>query len=188
MTPTVSKLMHDRIYWGLAVASGASGALLLTPGSFDAFRMGVAGTFVLAATCIAIGDSRTGLLRNAWTGPFAAAALLQVLIATLALPDESGLMTTAVVALLVNAGAYTAMGLVGWVGFGDVKFVVGLTLSAALLAGWAAILIPPVALLVAAGTHVTPAQESQTSRPHGPALVLAFILILGTASFSGMNR
>lgn len=181
MSLTATGRIRDHIYWGLAAASAAPGYLLLTLGGPDAFHTGVAALAVIAATSMAIGDRRTSLLRNAWTGPFAAAAVLQLVLATSALPDELGLMAIADLALLVNAGAYTAMGLIGWVGFGDLKFMVGLTLFAALVAGSAAMLITPVALLVAAATRATSLHSPQSSRPHGPALAVAFALILGTA-------
>lgn len=181
MTRTVSPRGRDRLYWALAAGSAAFGCLLLRIGGLDAFRAGVGVAALLAAICMAIGDVRTSLLRNAWTAPFAAAALSQTLIVALALPDKFELVATIGVALLVNAGAYLAMGLIGWVGFGDVKFMVGLTLFGALVAGAPAILLAPIALFVAAATRAISPGVVRASRPHGPALAVAFAFCLTTA-------
>jgi hypothetical protein len=135
---------------------------------------------LMAATCMAVADGRTGKLRNACTGPFAAAATLHVAIVVTLDRHAWNITTTALLALLVNGGIYLAMGLVGWVGFGDVKFVIGLTLFAVAFAGSASMLLPVIALLIAALLHVLPTgrQRLSSARPHGPALSSAFALIL----------
>lgn len=186
---TIAVVMRTRLRfnWGLVFGSAAVSILLLTVAGPDVFDIGVAGMALLAATCMAVSDSRTGMLRNACTGPFAVAAILHVLIASLFLPHALDLIVATAIALLVNTGFYTGMGLIGWVGFGDVKLVIGLTLFAALLAGEASMLLPPAALLIAAGFRAVSARESQPSRPHGPALVLAFALLLGTARLVGFT-
>lgn len=184
MTVAVDSRTQLRLHLGLVLASAAISILLLTVAGPDAFDAGAAAMAMLAATCIAVGDSRTRMLRNAWTGPFAVAAILHVLIASLLLPHAPHLIVTAAFALLVNAGLYTAMGLAGWVGFGDVKFVIGLTLFAALLVGQASMLLPLTALVIASAVRAV-SKESQSPRPHGPTLVLGFALILGTAWLPG---
>lgn len=173
-----------RRYWLYALSSSALGILLLI--ADDGLYLSLTSCMaVTAAASMAIGDARTGLLRNAWTGPLVTAAAIQVVLAVLgSAPIRDGIISGLLGAVAV-IGAYIGMGLIGWVGFGDVKFAVGLATIGDVLAGAADIAILPIALLISAVVHAARSVRGsglRTRAPHGPALAVALSLVIASAT------
>lgn len=173
-------------YWYGAVASMPLGVLLWNTGESWVYTTVLTIAALACASSMAIGDLRTGLLRNAWTAPLATAAAGQVAIALTHASSDPGVITVILVTLTANTGLYLAMGLMMWVGFGDVKFIIGLSLIAALLAGWMCLLLGPLAVILSPLTEAV-RRSSSIRRPHGPALVCSLVLIL-LLSFASGNR
>lgn len=132
-----------------------------------------------AATAMAVGDVRIGLLRNSWTGPFAIAAIMQAVIAAFGPAGIREHLISGWLGAFATIAAYFAMGLIGWVGMGDVKFVIGLAIFSGVLAGAADFAIAPISLILSAAARA--ARGRKGPAPHGPALAAAFgVVVLAT--------
>lgn len=163
-------------YWVVASASCVLGILVLLPDEGQAYLTAVSIALVLAAVLIAIADARTGLIRNAWTAPLASAAAAHVVIATVTLPRGDEVLEQSALSALLAGGCYLSLGLLGWVGFGDVKFATGIGLVLPLCAGWFGLLLVPLAIVcsgTAAAARRLRRDGGWTSAPHGPAIALA---------------
>jgi leader peptidase (prepilin peptidase)/N-methyltransferase len=128
---------------------------------------------------IAAYDARTFTLPNRFTGPFATAAAFQV--GVVAYTTEDGwVLGEAAISAAVLFGVYAAMGFAGHVGFGDAKLAAGLGLVAAIPAGLGAIYILPAAILLASAARIPRliARRPRKTQPHGPALVIATLLVM----------
>lgn len=160
-----------------AVAGGtllAAIALLGVPG----YPWLALACFTAAAAAIAAVDVRTKLLPNRYTGPLAIAAGMQVAAVTI---HERDLWVAAgaLIAATIVFAAYVAMGMVGWFGFGDAKFAAALTLFAGIFAGWLAIYIIPLAVLISGAERALRMLRSAgvRSHAHGPAIAIAGTVI-----------
>ena len=165
-------------YWALAFGSGAFASLLLLPDDGHAYLSVVSIAVVLVSIVIAIADLRTGLIRNAWTAPFAFAAAAHVLIATSVLPRGDEVLVESVLSALLAGGCYLALGLLGWVGFGDVKLAAGIGLVLPVCIGLLGLLLVPLAIAcsgAAAAARRIRRGGMWSSAPHGPALAAAVV-------------
>lgn len=165
-------------YWALAFASCAFATLLLLPDDGHAYLSLVSIAVVLVAVLIAIADARTGLIRNAWTAPLAFAAAAHVLIATTILPRGDEVLMESVLSALLAGGCYLALGLLRWVGFGDVKLAAGIGLVLPVCVGWPGLLLVPLAIAcsgAAAAARRIRRGGTGSSAPHGPALAAAVV-------------
>lgn len=181
MTDTRERLSSRGALWGLPVLSLALGGLFLLPGGRTDYVVGLTLFAVAAACCMAVGDYRTGLLRNRWTGPFALAGLLQVFVACAGTQQWLGIAAPCLLSAALTTSLYLLLGLLGWVGFGDVKFAAGLALFVAIPAGWAGICLFPLALTVSALSRVPLWLAARPQRPraaHGPALASALAILM----------
>lgn len=170
--------------WALPFASVALGALLLLPGGRTAYLVGLTVSATLAAALIAAEDYRTGLLRNRWTGPFALTGLIQVLIAAVGTQPWTRIAAPCLLGATITTSLYLLLGLLGWVGFGDVKFAAGLALIVAIPAGWAGLYLLPLALAFSALPRLLrrlAAQPERSRSPHGPALAAALSVLMSAA-------
>ncbi len=173
-----------RAVWALPFASVALGALLLFPGGSTAYLVGLTIAATLAAALIAAEDYRTGLLRNRWTGPFALAGLVQVFIAVVGIPPWTRVVAPCLLGATITTSLYLLLGLLGWVGFGDVKFAAGLALIVAIPAGWAGLCLLPLALAFSALPRLLrrlAAQPERSRSAHGPALAAALSVLMSAA-------
>lgn len=170
--------------WATAVASTTLGALLLLPGGRTTYLIGLSISTTVAAALIATDDYRTGLLRNRWTVPFALAGLIQVVIVAFGTQPWTRIVAPCLIGASITTSLYLLLGLLGWMGFGDVKFAAGLALFVAVPAGWAGLYLLPLALAVSALPRflrrlVNRPQRSRTA--HGPALAAAFAILMLTS-------
>lgn len=173
------------LLWSLPFASLALGGLLLLPGGRLAYLIGVTVAAVLFASWIGINDHRTSLLRNRWTGPFALAGLIQVIVSSVGLQSWLEIAAACLLGAVVTTSLYFALGLLGWVGFGDVKFAAGLGLFVAIPTGWAGLYLLPIALAISSLLHLFRWLRRMPERPrsrHGLALATA-LAVLMTAAF-----
>lgn len=167
--------------WALPFASVALGALLLLPGGRTAYLVGLTIAATLAAALIAAEDYRTGLLRNRWTGPFIFAGLIQVFIAAIGTQPWTRTAAPCLLGATITTSLYLLLGLLGWVGFGDVKFAAGLALIVAIPAGWAGLYLLPLALAFSTLPRIfrrLAALPQRGRSAHGPALASAVALIM----------
>lgn len=184
MTPAREGSRTSRYIWSFPFVSIALGGLLLLPEGQLAYLIGVTVVAVLAACSIAIDDYRTGLLRDRWTGPFAVTGLIQVLIASTGLRNGLGIAATCLIGAAVTTSLYGLFALVGWVGFGDVKFAVGLGLFVAIPAGWTGLYLLPLALAISSFVRLVRCIGRMRVHPHsahGPALATALGLLMSAA-------
>lgn len=129
---------------------------------------------VAAAAFLAIIDARTLRLPNAPTLALLGVGLTQVVVT---------LITGAPETAMIAVGASTTLFLItlaaaafGWVGVGDAKFIAGLTLTVALLAGWYALYLLPVALMIESLRQVISRRTGRNA--FGPALAVAATIIM----------
>lgn len=130
--------------------------------------------FGAAAAAIAVIDVRTKLLPNRYTGPLAIAAGMQAAAVTVH-DRDLWIAGGALVAATIVFAAYVAMGMVGWFGFGDAKFAAGLALFAGIFAGWLAIYLVPLAVLLSGLERALRMLRGTNTRSHahGPAIAIA---------------
>lgn len=184
MTPALGLYRATGPVWSLSFASLALGGLFLLPGGRLAYLIGVTVAAVMSACWIAIDDYRTGLLRNRWTGPFALAGLIQVLLSSAVLQSWLEIAATCLLGAVVTTSLYFILGLLGWVGFGDVKFAIGLGLFVAIPTGWAGLYLLPLALAISSLLHLFRRLGRMPERPrspHGPALATALSVLMSAA-------
>ncbi len=189
MTDARERLTVRGAVWGIPVLSLALGGLFLLPGGPTDYVVGLTLSAVVAACCMAVGDIRTGLLPNRWTGPFALAGLLQVFVACAGTQRWFGVAAPCLLGAVLTTSLYLLLGLLGWVGFGDVKFAAGLALFVAIPAGWAGIYLFPLAMAFSALSRVLRWVAGAPQRPHsahGPALAsaLATLMIAGCVAYN----
>ena len=184
MTPARGVSRTTVCRWSLPFVSIALGGLLLIPGGRSAYFIGVTVAAVVWAGWIAVGDFRTGLLPDRWTGPFALAGMIQVLLDSASVQDWLDIAAPCLIGSTVTASLYLLLGLLGWVGFGDVKFAVGLGLFVAIPGGWTGLYLLPLALVISALAHllVRIRRRLQHRRAaHGPALAAALAVLMSAA-------
>lgn len=170
--------------WALSFSSITLGGLLLVPGGHFPYLVGLTVTATVAGLCIAFDDYRTGLLRNRWTAPFALAGLFQVVIAAAGTQAWARIAAPCLLGAVITTSIYLLLGLLGWVGFGDVKFAAGLALFVAIPAGWAGLYLVPVALSFSALHRLfrrLAAKPQKVRSAHGPALAVALALLMSAA-------
>jgi leader peptidase (prepilin peptidase)/N-methyltransferase len=170
---------------GVMTGMAAIGSCALAAAAWPILTTGpygwiLAGLLVAAGTPVAIIDLWTRKLPNRYVAPIAAAGLVQAAAIAFASTDLCRLVVPVVCALIVFA-AYTAMGLAGWFGFGDAKFAAALTVTVAIVAGYAAVYIVAIAVLLGGTQRLLVAGLGRHSpaHPHGPALLAAAVIILG---------
>lgn len=174
---TTARRTAALVEYGIAAAVGAllaTAALIPVPG----YSWIALACFAAAAVAIAVVDVRTNLLPNRYTGPLALAAALQATaVATQRLDPWVAVVAAAAAAVVFLA--YTAMGMAGWFGFGDTKFAGALALLAGTFAGWLAIYLVPLAVLISAAERAVrmTAGRSRKAHAHGPAIAIAAIAI-----------
>ncbi len=134
--------------------------------------------FTAAGVAIAAVDARTRRLPNRYTGPYALAGLLQAIAVSIMAADPWILVVSVAAAAAVFL-AYAMMGMAGWFGFGDAKFAGAAALFAGVLAGWFAIYLVPLAVLVSAGERLgrMTTGRGRTAHAHGPAIVTAALIV-----------
>ncbi|WP_242085736.1 prepilin peptidase [Microbacterium lacticum] len=134
--------------------------------------------FTAASTVIAVIDARTRRLPNRHTGPYAVAALLQAIAVSIATADP-WIFAMAAIAAAVVFVTYAAMGMAGWFGFGDAKFAAAAALFAGVFAGWFAIYLVPLAVLISAAERAVrmAAGRGRTAHAHGPAIAAAALIV-----------
>jgi type IV leader peptidase family protein len=184
VTALLARVSTTRLVWALPFASIGLGALLLPPGGRLAYLLGVSVTAAFVACLIAIDDHRTGLLRNQWTAPFALAGLIQVAVASAGLPPATNVATPSLLGAVITTALYILLGLLGWVGFGDVKFAAGLALFVAIPGGWSGVYLLPLALICSALPRLirrTAARPQRVRVAHGPALAAAATVLMSAA-------
>jgi leader peptidase (prepilin peptidase)/N-methyltransferase len=150
---------------------------ILTTGTY---RWILTGLLVAASIPVAVIDVRTRKLPNRCVAPIVAAGVVQAAAIAFGSTDLSRLVVPVVCAVIVFA-AYTTMGLAGWFGFGDAKFAAALTVTVAIAAGYAAVYIIPIAVLLGGTQRLLSAglDRHTPAHPHGPALLAAAAIILG---------
>ncbi len=167
--------------WPLPAAAVAVSAVLVVvafaaPG---AYPLTLVAAVAIAGGLIAVYDVRTLTLPNRFTGPLAAAAGVQVCVVA-AITANAWVLGEAAISAGVLFAVYAAMGFAGHVGFGDAKLAAGLGLAAAIPAGLGAIYILPAAILLGGLARIirTLAKRPGKTQPHGPALVIATLLVM----------
>lgn len=133
---------------------------------------------------IAVGDYRTGLLPDRWTGPFALAGMIQVLIGSASLQKWLDIAAPCLLGEEITASFYFLVGLLGWVGFGDVKFAAGLGLFVSIPAGWTGLYLLPLALSISALPRLlrwTLRRPQLPHAAHGPALAASLAVLMSAA-------
>lgn len=140
--------------------------------------------FTAAGAAIASVDVRTRRLPNRYTGPYALAALIQAIAVSIRAAD-AWIFVVAVTAAAVVFLAYVAMGMAGWFGFGDAKFAAATTLFAGIFAGWFAIYLVPLAVLLSAAERAVrmAAGRGRTAHAHGPAIAAAALIVAAVGIF-----
>jgi len=180
MTTTQPKGMPRTRAAGLWATAAGTGILLAavdltsTPG-YPWIALAV---FTAAAVAIAVVDVRTKLLPNRYTGPLALAAALQVIAVSIS-THNAGIALQAVPAAAIVLVAYTIMAMIGWFGFGDAKFAGALTLFTAIWAGWLAIYLIPIAVLISGGERAVRmlSGRGRSAHAHGPSIAAAGTLL-----------
>lgn len=170
--------------WALPFISIALGGLFLLPGGAVAYLVSVTLIAVLVACGMAVGDYRTGLLRNRWTAPFALAGLIQVLLASAGLHSWFEVALPCLVGAAITSSLYLLLGLLGWVGFGDVKYAAGLAMFVAIPAGWAGLYLLPLAFALSGVPRLVrwiAVRPLPIRSAHGPALATAFAILMFAA-------
>ncbi|WP_234058066.1 prepilin peptidase [Microbacterium sp. NFH-22A-Y] len=134
--------------------------------------------FTAAGAAIAVVDVRTRRLPNRHTGPYALAGALQAAAVSIATADLWILVVAVATAATVFL-AYALMGMAGWFGFGDAKFAGAVALFASVFAGWFAIYLVPLAVLLSAGERLAriAAGRGRTAHAHGPAIAAAALIV-----------
>ena len=137
---------------------------------------------VVVGGLIAWRDARTRTISNRWVVTLAAAGIALSLSYVAVRHHPEMLLTTAFAAAAAFAG-YFAFGLLGWVGFGDAKLAAALALVTSVAVGASSTLLLPGAVLLGGAQRVLFARlvQQQTRQPHGPALVIAALILLSTA-------
>ncbi len=139
---------------------------------------------LLAATVVGGGiiasiDIRTLTLPNRFTAALAAAAVVQAVTHSIATVSPSPCVWGALAGVLATV-VYLAMGVAGWVGFGDAKFVAGLAIAAGITSGPIALFLAPTAIAFSGltrGLHVLN-RSGRDGHPHGPVLVAATVVVM----------
>lgn len=164
----------------LAVLSTALVVLAFITGASTAYLVTLTVVVAVVGGAIAVYDARTLTLPNRFTGPLAAGAAVQLVTVAMVTYDAWQLAAGLIAAVALFA-VYAALGFAGHVGFGDAKFAAGLGLIAAIPAGLAAVYLLPVALLIGGswrGIRLI-MRRPRTPQPHGPALAIATVLVMG---------
>lgn len=135
-------------------------------------------SFTVAGAVIAVVDVRTRRLPNRYTGPYALAGALQAAAVSIATADPWIFIVSIAAAAAVFL-AYAFMGMAGWFGFGDAKFAGAVALFASVFAGWFAIYLIPLAVLLSAGERLArmAAGRGRTAHAHGPAIAAAALIV-----------
>ncbi|WP_454115824.1 prepilin peptidase [Microbacterium aurum] len=135
-------------------------------------------SFTAAGVVIALVDIRTRRLPNRYTGPYALAGALQAAAVSIVAADPWILIVSIAAAATVFL-AYALMGMAGWFGFGDAKFAGAVALFASVFAGWFAIYLVPLAVLLSAGERLAriAAGRGRTAHAHGPAIAAAALVV-----------
>jgi leader peptidase (prepilin peptidase) / N-methyltransferase len=151
----------------------------------DTYTWILGGLVALAGIPVAMVDVRTHKLPNRYVAPIAAAGFIQAAAIAFASTDLFRLLAPMACGAAVFS-AYTAMGMAGWFGFGDAKFAAALTLTVAISSGITSVFIVSVAVLIGGVQRVldTVLGHRHQVHAHGPALVLAAIVIL-SLTFAG---
>ncbi|MFT4284320.1 MAG: A24 family peptidase [Protaetiibacter sp.] len=196
MSTTAGQLLENRdrvtsrTWPVLAIYTAASlllaAADLMLPASWYPWTL-LAATVVGGGIVAAI-DIRTLTLPNRFTAALAAAAAVQAVSHSIAAASPSPAAWGALAGVLATV-VYLAMGLVGWVGFGDAKLVAGLAIASGAIAGPAALFLAPIAIAISGltrGLHMLN-RSGREGHPHGPALVAATlaVMILGSQWWHG---
>lgn len=137
---------------------------------------------VVVGGMIAWRDVRTRTIPNRWVVTLATAGIALSLSSAVVRHHPAMLLTTVVAATAAFAG-YFAFGLLGWVGFGDAKLAAALALVTSVAVGASATLLLPCAVLLGGAQRILFARlvQQRTHQPHGPALVIAALILLSTA-------
>lgn len=165
-----------REYAGATVGGTLLAALALT--GVPGYPLIALSCFTAAGAAIAVVDVRTRRLPNRYTGPYALAGALQASAVTIAAADPWILVMAVATAAAVFL-AYAMMGMAGWFGFGDAKFAGAAALFASVFAGWFAIYLVPLAVLLSAGERLArmAAGRGRTAHAHGPAIAAAAMIV-----------
>jgi leader peptidase (prepilin peptidase)/N-methyltransferase len=185
---TRSVLERPAITAALAAAASAAVAILLFPiVTTVSYAWGVSSCLTARAAFVAVIDARTHRLPNRYVSAIAGAGLVQAAAISIASHDGSKFAECLIDAAAVGA-AYVLLGLLGWFGFGDVKFAAALTITVAIYAGLAAMYVVPLAILFAAiwTLLLRISGKLPRARAHGPAIALSAVCItmLAVLTFS----
>jgi Flp pilus assembly protein protease CpaA len=167
----------------IAAAGSAILAVLAFPiSSSTGYAWALTVLLTVAAAGTAVVDARTHKLPNRFVAPIAAAGVVQAAGLAVSTNDPARLLVPLAVAAIVFA-VYTGMGLAGWFGFGDAKFAGALTVTVALYAGFAAVYIVAVAILLGAlyRAFLLLRRRSAGAHPHGPAITISAITVMALA-------
>lgn len=167
----------------IAAAGSVVLAVLALPiSSSTAYAWTLLALLALAAAGTAAIDARTHKLPNRFVAPIAAAGIVQAAGLAMSTNDPARLFVPVAAAAIVVA-VYTGMGLAGWFGFGDAKFAGALTVTVALYAGFAAVYVIAVAIVLGAlyRAFLLLRRRGAGAHPHGPAIAISAIAIMAAA-------
>lgn len=177
VTARVGALISLRTAMLLVAATG-----LLAVVSISAERLfpwTAAGVLVAAAAAIAWIDAKTLTIADRHTVALGAGAVLLAGVASLQRATPAPLIE-AILAAVVAAGVYLALGLAGAVGFGDVKLAIALTAATTLIIGPAAAILPVPAIAIACVSQAWRLLRRHAERhsAHAPKLALATVIVI----------
>lgn len=156
-------------------------AVLSLVGVTLSLRWASVAAVVVVGGMIAWRDVRTRTIPNRWVVTLATAGIALSLSSAVVRHHPAMLLTTVFAAAAAFAG-YFVFGLLGWVGFGDAKLATALALVTSVAVGASSMLLLPCAVLLGGAQRILFARLVQrTHQPHGPALVIAALILLSTA-------
>ncbi|WP_435740169.1 prepilin peptidase [Clavibacter nebraskensis] len=174
--PRVSR----RSLLGAAALSAAILPLYTASPRHEAHAVALVVIVAAFAGTLAVIDARTLRLPNCLVGPLAVVGLVQA-IGIAALTGDATQALVPLSAAGITSLLYLACGLARWMGYGDVKFAGALSLSIAIYAGWAAIYLLPLAIMIGAVQRIVERLRGGSGpggRAHGPAITIAGLVLV----------